>query len=257
MKPSCFSKMLIAGACLLGILADGTGPGTAQAEDTLTVGISDDVPPICFRDNESKLVGFDVDLLQEIGKRLSRPIVFKVIEWDKKIEELNSKNIDLIASNLSITEERKKVIAYTEPLIQNAQAIIVNATSPIHTKNDIIGKKVCLLQDSNSIPIVERFNVKSGSTIKFSFSSLHDCLISLISEEVEAAVLDLTPLTYYSNQNPGQFRILADHFGEDDLAYGLRLSDRALLTQLNETIRAMQLDGTMKSIHERWFGSVK
>ena len=119
----------------------------------------------CFRDNESKLVGFDVDLLQEIGKRLSRVIVFKVIEWDKKIEALNSKTIDLIASNLSITEERKKVIAYTEPLIQNAQAIIVNATSPIHTKNDIIGKKICLLQDSNAIPIVERFNVKSGSKI--------------------------------------------------------------------------------------------
>ena len=86
---------------------------------------------------------------------------------------------------------------------------------------------------------------------------MHGCLTSLISEEVEAAVLDLTPLTYYSNQNPGQFRILADHFGEDDLAYGLRLSDRVLLTQLNQTIRAMQLDGTIKSIHERWFGSVK
>ena len=159
------------------------------------------MPPVCFRDNESELVGFDVDLLQEIGKRLSRVIVFKVIEWDKKIEALNSKTIDLIASNLSITEERKKVIAYTEPLIQNAQAIIVNATSPIHTKNDIIGKKICLLQDSNAIPIVERFNVKSGSTIKVSFSSLHGCLTSFISEEVEAAVLDLTPLTYYSNQN--------------------------------------------------------
>jgi len=191
--------MLMASTYLLGILADGTGPGAAQAEDTLTVGILDDMPPVCFNDNESELVGFDVDLLQATGKHLTRAIAFKVIEWDKKIEELNNKSIDLIASNPSITEGRKKFIAYTEPLIQNAQAIIVNASSPIHAKDDIIGKKICLLQDSN------------------------------VSEEVEAAVLDLTPLTYYSNQNPGQFRILAEHFGEDDPTYGLRLSDRTCL----------------------------
>lgn len=246
-QASCFSIMLMASTCLLGILAGGTGPGAAQADDTLTVGILDDVPPVCFNDNESELVGFDVDLLQATGKRLSRVIVFKVIEWDGKIEELNNKTIDLIASNLSITEKRKKVIAYTKPLIQNAQAIIVNASSPIHAKDDIIGKKICLLQDSNVIPAVEAFNAKSGSTIKVSFSSSHGCLTALISEEADTAVLDLTPLAYYSNQNSGQFRILADHFGEDDPAYGLRLSDRTLLTQLNEAIRAIHLNGTMKA----------
>ena len=221
--------MLMASTCLLGILAGGTGPGTAQAEGTLTVGILDDVPPVCFSDNESELVGFDVDLLQETGKHLTRAIVFKVIEWDGKIEELNNKAIDLIASNLSITEERKKVIAYTEPLIQKAQAIIVNASSLIHANNDIIGKKICLLQDSNVLPAVEAFNASPGSTIKFSFSSSYGCLTTLISEEVEAAALDLTPLAYYSNQNPGQFRILAEHFGENDLTYGLRISDRTCL----------------------------
>ena len=61
MKPSCFSTMLMASACLLGLLAGGAGPGNAQAEGALTVGISDDVPPVCFRDNESEMVGFDVD----------------------------------------------------------------------------------------------------------------------------------------------------------------------------------------------------
>lgn len=221
--------MLMASTCLLGILAGGTGPCTAQAEGTLTVGILDDVPPVCFSDNESELVGFDVDLLQATGKHLTRAIVFKVIEWDGKIEELNNKAIDFIASNLSITEERKKVIAYTEPLIQKAQAIIVNASSPIHAKDDIIGKKICLLQDSNVIPAVEAFNARPGSTIKVNFSSSYSYLTTLISEEVEAAALDLTPLAYYSNQNPGQFCILAEHFGEDDLTYGLRISDRTCL----------------------------
>ncbi len=228
-QASCFSIMLMASTCHLGILAGGTGPGAAQADDTLTVGILDDMPPVCFSDNELELVGFDVDLLQATGKHLTRAIAFKVIEWDKKIEELNNKSIDLIASNPSITEERKKFIAYTEPLIQNAQAIIVNASSPIHAKDDIIGKKICLLQDSNVIPAVEAFNARPGSTIKVNFSSSYGCLTTLISEEVEAAALDLTPLACYSNQNPGQFRILAEHFGEDGPTYGLRLSDRTCL----------------------------
>ena len=97
----------------------------------------------------------------------------------------------MIASGLSITEERKKIYAYTVPIISNRQAIAVAANSSIQSKHDLGGKTVCMEDGSYAILLVEQYKGKSGETITLIQSSGADaCLRELISGNVEAVVLD-------------------------------------------------------------------
>ena len=136
MKKSLFSSLWIAPLALLLLL--GAESGAATTADTLIAGVSDDIPPMVFRERGGELVGYDVDLLHEIGRRIHKEIRFKVISWNDKEQELANKQIDLIASQLSINEERKDILHYTQPVMQNFQAIIVPAASPIQSKNDLV-----------------------------------------------------------------------------------------------------------------------
>lgn len=231
------------------------GAQTATAADTLVVGVSDDIPPMVFRDRGAELIGYDVDLLHEIGRRINKKIEFKVISWDQKEQELANKSIDVIASQLSITEERKKILRYTQPVMQNFQAIIVAATSPIQNKKDLEGKTVCALTGAY---IIDEIRKLPGQKIQVRTADGNEqCLVKLLAGEVDASVLDGVPGIYYSNHNPGAFRILPEDIGKDEYAYGMRISDATLAEEFNRALAAIKADGTMQTIRERWLGKGK
>lgn len=231
------------------------GAQTATAADTLVVGVSDDIPPMVFRDRGAELIGYDVDLLHEIGRRINKTIEFKVISWDQKEQELANKSIDVIASQLSITEERKKILRYTQPVMQNFQAIIVAAASPIQNKKDLEGKTVCALTGAY---IIDEIRKLPGQKIQVETADGNEqCLVKLLAGEVDASVLDGVPGIYYSNHNPGAFRILPEDIGKDEYAYGMRISDATLAEEFNRALAAIKADGTMQAIRERWLGKGK
>ena len=99
-----FWRKLSVVPALLTILWAGSG----NAEESLMVGVLADNPPMVFRDADTKIVGYDVDVLQEIGRRIGKTMQFKVINWDQKTEELNGKQIDVIASGLNSTSARSR-----------------------------------------------------------------------------------------------------------------------------------------------------
>ena len=95
------------------------GGGTANAEGRLKVGGTGDTPPVYFKDAQSVLIGFEVDVLREIGRRIGKDMEFTAIDWPRKTEILNSGTIDVIASALSITDECKVSYSITQLIINN------------------------------------------------------------------------------------------------------------------------------------------
>ena len=173
------------------LLLFGPGAQTVTAADVLVVGVSDDIPPMVFRDRGVELIGYDVDLLNEIGRRINKKIEFKVISWDQKEQELANQSIDVIASQLSITEERKKILRYTQPVMQNFQAIIVAAASPIQNKKDLEGKSVCTLAGAF---VIDKIHKLPGQKIQVKTADGNEqCLVKLLAGEVDASVLDGVP----------------------------------------------------------------
>ncbi len=121
----------------------------------LVLGLDDSFPPMGFSDSKTgEIVGFDIDLAEEVCKRLGVKLVKQPIDWNSKEMELSSKNIDVIWNGMSVTDERTENFFLSKPYIANAQIIIVAEDSPIKTKADLKGKKVGLQKGSSALEAV-------------------------------------------------------------------------------------------------------
>jgi ABC-type amino acid transport substrate-binding protein len=103
-----------------------TGKGSLpKGKKVLKVGVDDVYPPMEFRDEKNILVGFDVDLSREIGKKFGLEVEFVSTAWDGIFTSLNTAKFDCIISAVSINAERQKNFALTKPYIANAQVMVV------------------------------------------------------------------------------------------------------------------------------------
>lgn len=232
--------------------AAATAPGLPAR---IVIGLDDNFPPMGFRDDKNQLVGFDIDLAREAGKRLGIEVEFKPIDWNAKEAELSGKRVDVLWNGLTITEERKKNIAFTAPYMQNHQIVVVKADAPIKAKADLAGKVVGVQDGSSAVEAIE----KDAATAQ-SFKQLKKygdnvtALMDLSAGRVDAVVLDEVVGRYYSAKKPGEYAVLDEHFGTEDYGVGLRQDDAALRTRLDEVLTAMKGDGSGARISEQWFG---
>ena len=136
--------------------AASAASATAGLPARIVVGLDDNFPPMGFRDAKGELVGYDLDLAREAGKRLGVEMEFKPIDWSAKEAELNGKRVDLLWNGMTITEERKKNVNFTKPYMQNHQIVIVTAQSPIQAKAELAGKVVGIQDGSSAVEAVQK-----------------------------------------------------------------------------------------------------
>jgi polar amino acid transport system substrate-binding protein len=96
-----------------------------QGKGTLIVGITD-FAPMDYKDGSDEWIGFDADMARLVGESLGVDVKFVEIDWDNKIMELNSKNIDVVWNGMTLTNEVKESMECTNPYCNNAQVIVVN-----------------------------------------------------------------------------------------------------------------------------------
>ena len=116
----------------------------------LVVGLDDSFPPMGFRDDKNEIAGFDIDLANEVAKRLGVKVKVQPIDWDAKEMELSTRRIDCIWNGMTINDDRIASMYFTKAYIANKQVIIVPENSAIKTIADLAGKKVGLQKGSSS-----------------------------------------------------------------------------------------------------------
>ena len=221
----------------------------------IVIGLDDNFPPMGFRDDKNELVGFDVDMAREAAKRLGVEVEFKPIDWNAKEAELNGKRVDALWNGLTITEERKKNIAFTAPYMENHQIIVVKGDSPIQTKADLTGKVVGVQDGSSAVDAIEKDEATAASFKELKkYGDNVTALMDLSTGRVEAVVLDEVVGRYYTAKKPGEYAVLEDNFGTEDYGVGLRLEDTELHTRIDQALAEMKKDGSGEKISEQWFG---
>ncbi|MDR2127560.1 MAG: amino acid ABC transporter substrate-binding protein [Burkholderiaceae bacterium] len=226
------------------------------AYEKIVVGLDDNFPPMGFRDEKNELVGFDIDMAREAGKRLGVEMAFKPIDWSAKEAELSARRVDVLWNGLTITEERKKNILFTPAYMENHQIIIVAAASPIKSKADLAGKTVGIQEGSSAVQAVEKEpQVRQSFKELKQFGDNVTALMDLGSGRLDAVVVDEVVGRYYVAKKAGEYEVLQDNFGAEEYGVGMRLDDAALLTALTETMAAMKADGTSARIATQWFGA--
>ena len=115
---------LTLGACSSGNDAEGAGWDYIEDKGVLIVGLDDTFAPMGFRDENNELVGFDIDLANEVGELLGIEIQFQPIDWNLKELELSSKRIDCIWNGMSATPTRQVEMSLTKKYLNNQIVIM-------------------------------------------------------------------------------------------------------------------------------------
>ena len=233
-------------------VAAAPAPVAAKA---IVIGLDDNFPPMGFRDDKNELVGFDIDLAKEAGKRLGVEVSFKPIDWSAKESELNGKRIDVLWNGLTITEERKANILFTKPYLENRQIIVVTEKSPIKTKAELARKVVGVQDGSSAVEAIQKdeATAKSIKEIK-KFGDNVTALMDLSAGRLDALVVDEIVGRYYTGKKPGEYRVLDENFGTEDYGVGTRKDDTELGAKLDKALDDMKMDGTAAKISTTWFG---
>lgn len=227
-------------------------PAAAQA---IVIGLDDNFPPMGFRDDKGELVGFDIDLAREAGKRIGVEVQFKPIDWSAKEAELTGKRVDVLWNGLTITEERKANILFTTPYLENHQIIVVTDKSPVTTKAQLAGKVVGVQDGSSAVDAIQKDTetAKSIKEIK-KFGDNVTALMDLSAGRLDALVVDEVVGRYYTAKKPGEYRVLDENFGTEDYGVGTRKDDTELMAKLQKAMDEMKADGAAATISTKWFG---
>ena len=240
-------------------------PADAPADESWTkieekgsfiLGFDAGFAPMGYKDENGEFVGFDIDLAKEVASRLGLEIVYQPIDWDSKVLELDAGNIDVIWNGLTITEDRKKEILFSDPYMNNRQVIVVGADSGIASKADLAGKIVAAQVESSAMEAI-----RADAAVMDTFGELIEspdyvqALTELKNGTVDAVVVDeMTARYYVLKDDPDSYTILDEDFGEEQYGIGFRLKDQAFRDKIQETLDAMIADGTAAKISQNWFG---
>lgn len=241
---------------LTAILAVGCAAQSSQPEtEELIMGLDDTFAPMGFRDEKGELVGFDVDLANEVAERIGVTIKFQPIDWSMKETELNAGNIDLIWNGYTITAERQEKVAFTKPYLENSQIIVTLADSDINTKVDLAGKNVAVQAESSALDAINSEpEVAESFGELVEFSTNNEAFSDLESGRTDALVVDEVNARYFMKQvGEEKYKVLDEDFGDEEYGIGLRKEDTELLKKINDAMDEMKKDGTYDAIYAKWF----
>ena len=253
------SAATLGAASTPGGVASVAQAATPVARDHVIVGVDIHSTPMAFWDPKTGIaVGYDIDMAKEGLKRAGLKYEFKPIDWAKKDKNLlEEKSIDLIWSSFTITDERKRTFAFSNPYIQNKQAILVRADSAIQKKSDLGGKTMAVNKGSIGADLVKQLKGAEAPAKVEEFTDRIDIFSAVLSGKADAAVTDGVVVNYYAKNSPGKFRVLNDSLQEEEFGVGMRPADTELLAKINKALAEMQADGTAQTIYQRWFGESK
>lgn len=261
MKKMLSMMMVLALACGLlagcgGAKKEATPAAKKEAPKKIVVGLDDNFPPMGFKDESNKIVGFDIDMAKEAAKRLGIAVEFKPIDWSSKEAELKSGRIDCIWNGLNITEDRKKNMLFSNAYMECKQLIFVPVKSTIKGQADLAGK-VIGMQSASTAEINLEKDPAFAKTLK-EVKKYPDCIAAMMDLEngrVDAIITDEIVGRYYMGKKPGKFVCLDAKPVGPVGAFGIafRKDDNALRDTVQKTLDAMKKDGTSGKISKQWF----
>jgi polar amino acid transport system substrate-binding protein len=215
-------------------------------------------PPFQSKDASGKVVGFDVALVDLVAKKLgvTQQIVDTPFEGIKSGQDLNTGKCDLAAAGMTITDERKKVLNFSDPYFDATQALVALAGKPYRTLADLNGKRLGVQGETTGEAYVREQVKKDGLTVEVvSYKDLGSEQQALTTGQIEAAVGDLPVWNEYDKKNPGKVTIPTGFDTGEQYGFALKKDgDPDLLKTVNEVLAAAKSDGTYDQIYTQWIG---
>lgn len=224
-----------------------------KAAGKLTAGLDDNYPPMGYRNEKNELIGFDIEMGKELGKRLGVEMEWIPTAWDGIVPSLKAKKFDVIISGMTLTEERMKEVDFAGPYIEAAQALVVkNDNQEVVTAADLKGKIVGTQNGSTGLKVAEELNTKIGFAEIKGYSDYALVFQDLKIGRLDAVIADNYVASGYIKNMPGEFKFTGETFTKETNGIAVRKEDKELFEAINTALEEMILDGTLGELAIEW-----
>lgn len=222
--------------------------GAALAEK-LVVGTNAEFAPFESIGDDGKFVGFDMDLIDAIMKDAGLEYEIISIEFDALTSALASGQIDVAISAMTINDERKAYVLFSEPYFDASQKLVVVEGSPITQASELkegmkVGVQMGTTGDvyaTDNLPVeVVRFN------------KVLDAILDMKNGRLDAVLTDAAPSEYYA-QAAGGLVVLPEELSEEKYGIVVKLDNTELMDKINASLAKLKEDGTYEAIHKMHF----
>lgn len=238
-----------------GLFASSLKDGLAlvRKEGKLKIAIDATYPPMEFEGADGKLQGFDIDVAEDLAKRIGVKSEFVVMNWDGILAGLHSERYDVIISSMNITPERQKKAKFVE-YAKMAQVYVSRAKEVISKESELAGKVVAVQADTTSFTAVEAMK-KRGIKIADikAFSSATDVFSALKSKHADVVIIDEPVGRYYAKLD-SSFVVTGQALAAEPIGIAMRTNETSLHREVEKQVAAMKSDGTFAKISKKWFG---
>ncbi|AEM23397.1 amino acid-binding protein [Brachyspira intermedia PWS/A] len=196
--------------------------------------------------------GFDYDLMNEISKISGSNIHFIPMRFEELIPSLESKKIDAIIAGMTVTEERKQYLNFSDKYYTSSQAVLIRMDDEsIQTEEDLIGKKVGVIRDTVADTMI---SAKEGIDIE-RFDTGSSIILSLKVGNVDAAIFDRSTCEHYISYDKSIKLAENIKYPEEDYAIAFRKDENVLLDEVNKALSQIMTNGAYEKLVEKHLGT--
>lgn len=223
--------------------------GLENTEDKIIyVGIDAAFPPFGYLYN-GNIAGFDYDIMNEIAKLTDMKVEFNQMQFAGLLPALQTKKIDVIIAGMTVTEERKEFVNFSETYYVSSQVILVHRdNNDITNFDNLEGKNVGTVIGTTGDVIMtenEKVNVKK-------FDTGAQAVLSLKEKKIDAIVFDKEPCKNFAKYNE-EIKLIDSDSVQEDYAIAVRKEDTSLLENINRGISIIMTNGTYENLIEKNF----
>jgi len=225
------------------------------AEKVITFATDSTWPPMEFVDANKQITGYSIEYMKAAAKEAGFTAKFMAVAWDGIFAGLDIGKYDAICSSVSITDERKKVMDFSEPYFRVRQAVVVRKDSKAKSLKDMVGKQV-----GSQISTTGTFAVKAvEGVISKTYDEVGLAIEDLYNGRIEAVVCDDPVAANYALQNEKYAKTLkiAQVIESAEVEYygiAVKKGNKEVLDLINKGIQAVKAKGIDKQLQKKWIG---
>ena len=246
-------KTTLASLCLAGLagLALVAAPAGAQ---TIQTGIDATFAPHAMPKMGGGLEGFNIDLGNELAKRLGRPINIEGTQFSALIPGLNAKKYDLLIAPTTVTKERAEAMLFSEGYLDTDYQFLIKKSEPDMTSLDALKGKTISVNKGSAYESWAKANMDKYGFKYDVYDTNADAVQAVLSGRAYANMAGNTVVAWAAKQNP---LVKTSYTVKTGLVWALafRKDDPAGRKLYSDALKCIKMDGTLAKLHEKWFGT--
>ena len=231
--------------------------GGGSTKEKLTMATNATFPPYEYKEGE-EFVGIDVEIAKAIADKLGMELEIADIEFDSIITGVQTGKYDMGMAGMSVTDERKQSVDFSDSYATGIQSVIVPENSPITSVDDILAEgatyKVGVqLSTTGDIYISDDLGDAAAERVT-QFQTGNDAVTALVSGKVDAVIIDNEPAKSYVAANEG-LKVLDTEYVVEDYAICFAKNNTELKDKVNSALKELIADGTVKGIVDKYISA--